>query len=246
MLRPLLNIESLLSSMREPSGPGRSSGCSGFPPFFEVEPQNFSCHFAEREEACLWEYSGFKQPGSFMRATLRDSLGSSPWVAPLGQRKSRFRNPASIVACPATVDNLLEDELKVVIPIRDRDRDSRGAACSKKNPGRGFGLKKQMLSDCNLRNLRRADDGTGLCKVGRMAATRSLVISESPGAAKSSVDNSFGGTSMLRDIFDDRRLGQSHDRAPKCTASTKGRRISGQKITALSLRSIVSNFYLPG
>ena len=96
---------------------------------------------------------------------------------PRGQRKSRFRNPASMVAFPtAAVDNLLVEDLDAVRPMCDPGRGPRGAAWSNMKPGRGFGLKKQMLSDCNLRNLRRADDGTELCKVGRIAATRSLVV----------------------------------------------------------------------
>ena len=43
-------------------------------------------------------------------------------------------------------------------------------------PGRGLGLKKEIFSDCDLRNLRSVDDGTGGCRVGRIAAGEAIVI----------------------------------------------------------------------
>ena len=43
-------------------------------------------------------------------------------------------------------------------------------------PGRGLGLKKEIFSDCDLRNFRSVDDGTGGCRVGRIAAGEAIVI----------------------------------------------------------------------
>jgi hypothetical protein len=42
-------------------------------------------------------------------------------------------------------------------------------------PGRGLGLKKQILSDCNLRNLSSVEDGAGVDRVDRIAA-RAIAI----------------------------------------------------------------------
>lgn len=178
MLRPLLNIESLLSSAKDPSGPGRSSGCSGFPPFFDLVPQSFWCHLANLpDDECRCNDSVFKQAGSLSRAVLRFDLGSRWVVLALGQRKSRFKNPASMVAPPlATVDKPRVADLDAALLIFDRGGGPLGATWSNVKPGLGFALKKQMLSDCNLRNLRRASEGTRLCKVGRIAVTRDLVI----------------------------------------------------------------------
>jgi hypothetical protein len=174
----LLNIESLPSSTREPIGAGRSSGCSGLPPFFDVIPQSFTCHFAGRQEdECRCDANVLERAGSLTRAIVEGGLGSSPEGPARGQRKSKFTNPASTVACrAAVVDSLLAVDLDALLPMCDRDWSPRGAACSNMEAGPGFGLKKQTLSDCSLRNLRRADDGTRLCKVGRIAATRNIAI----------------------------------------------------------------------
>jgi hypothetical protein len=43
-------------------------------------------------------------------------------------------------------------------------------------PGRGLGLKKEIFSDCDLRNLRSVDDGTGGCRAGRIAAGEAIAI----------------------------------------------------------------------
>jgi hypothetical protein len=43
-------------------------------------------------------------------------------------------------------------------------------------PGRGFGLKKQILSDCDLRNLSSVDDGAGALKVDRISANEAIAI----------------------------------------------------------------------
>ena len=56
----------------------------------------------------------------------------------------------------------------------DRRGGPRGAAWSKMNPGRGLGLKKQMSSDCDFRNLRRVDDGAGVCRADRIAAAEAI------------------------------------------------------------------------
>lgn len=53
--------------------------------------------------------------------------------------------------------------------------------------GAAFGLKKQTLSDCSFRKLRRADDGTRLCSVGRMAGIRESCNREPTVATKLSV-----------------------------------------------------------
>jgi len=52
----------------------------------------------------------------------------------------------------------------------------RGAAWSNVKPGRGFGLKKQILSDCDLRNLSSVEDGAGTWKVDRIAADKLFAI----------------------------------------------------------------------
>jgi hypothetical protein len=43
-------------------------------------------------------------------------------------------------------------------------------------PGRGLGLKKEIFSDCDLRNLRSVEDGTGGCRAGRIAAGEAIAI----------------------------------------------------------------------
>lgn len=172
MLRPFLNIESLPSSIIECNGPGRSSGLSGRPPFLDVTPQSFSCHFDDLEEAerrC--ETDVFEWVGTLILDTLQDDLGSNLGVIGRGHRKSKFRNPASMVAFPgAAVERPLVVWFTTVFAMCDCDSGPRGAAWSNVKPGRGFVLKKQMLSDCTFRNSRSADDGTGMCKVGRIAA----------------------------------------------------------------------------
>jgi len=39
-----------------------------------------------------------------------------------------------------------------------------------------LGLKKQIFSDCDLRNLSSVDDGTGGCRVDRIAAGEAIAI----------------------------------------------------------------------
>lgn len=89
----------------------------------------------------------------------------------LGQRNSRFKNPASTVARRGEdVDSRLAFEGDFTLPhVRGCGTRARGAAWSNVKPGRGLGLKKQMLSDCDLRNLRRLDEGAGACR-DRIAA----------------------------------------------------------------------------
>jgi hypothetical protein len=85
--------------------------------------------------------------------------------------------PAStIVRRGAVVDRHLADAFEVTFPICSHDCVVRGAAWSNTNPGRGFGLKKQMPSVCAFKNFRRADDGTGLCKVDRIAVGKAFVV----------------------------------------------------------------------
>ena len=57
----------------------------------------------------------------------------------------------------------------------DRRGGPRGAAWSNMKPGRGLGLKKQ-ISDCDFRNLRRDDDGAGVCRADRIAAEEAIPI----------------------------------------------------------------------
>lgn len=52
----------------------------------------------------------------------------------------------------------------------------RTTAWSKTKPGLGFGLKKQMPSDCDLRNLSKVDDGAGACSVARIATGEAATV----------------------------------------------------------------------
>ena len=102
-------------------------------------------------------------------------MGCSDLLAARGQIKSRLRNPASTVARrAAVVDKHLADVFEGNFPMLDRRGGPRGAAWSKMNPGRGLGLKKQMSSDCDFRNLRRVDDGAGVCRADRIAAAEAI------------------------------------------------------------------------
>lgn len=119
----------------------------------------------------------FERVSSLVRAILQDTLGTSLDTAERGQRKSKFRNPASTVAfLGAVVDRPLAVDFEIVLTMRDRDWGARGVAWSNAKPGLGLGLKKQILSDCNLRNLRRVNEGTGLCRVVCIAVTKALPI----------------------------------------------------------------------
>ena len=49
----------------------------------------------------------------------------------------------------------------------------RGAWSSKQKPGRGFDVKKHAASDCDLKNLRRVDEGAGTFKVTEVLISQS-------------------------------------------------------------------------
>tara|TARA_R110002060_G_scaffold35686_4_gene46562 strand:- start:895 stop:1224 length:330 start_codon:yes stop_codon:yes gene_type:complete len=97
--------------------------------------------------------------------------GAFSAAADLGHRKSKFRNEASTVARRGEeVDNRLALEGDfTLLHVRNGSARARGAAWSNEKPGRGLGLKKQMLSDCDLRNFRSVDEGAGACR-DRIAA----------------------------------------------------------------------------
>jgi len=98
-------------------------------------------------------------------------------VAERGHKKSRFSKLASTVAFRgALVDKHLADGFEGDLVMLGRTWMPRGAAWSNMKPGRGFGLKKQILSDCDLRNLSNVDDGAGAWKVGRIAASEAVAI----------------------------------------------------------------------
>ena len=83
-------------------------------------------------------------------------------VAERGQRKSRFSKFASTIAFRgARVDKHLADGFEKGLVTRGLIWIPRGAAWSNMKPGRGLGLKKQILSDCDLRNLSSVGDGAG-------------------------------------------------------------------------------------
>jgi hypothetical protein len=88
-----------------------------------------------------------------------------------GNKKSRFKNPASTVARRATV---VEIHLAVALADFRADRvfdwDARGVAWSSMEPSPGLGEKKQTASDCDLRNFRRFDEGAGAYRTDRIAA----------------------------------------------------------------------------
>lgn len=97
-------------------------------------------------------------------------------AADRGRRKSRFKSPDSRVApceaCRALVDRLRD--FGTLLALEFRSCGPRGAAWSNIKPGRGFGLKKQTLSVCDLRNFKRDEEGTGGCKASRIAAERTV------------------------------------------------------------------------
>jgi hypothetical protein len=92
-------------------------------------------------------------------------------AAERGNKKSRFRNPASTVARRATV---VEIHLAAVLADFRADRvfdwGARWVAWSSREPRPGLGEKKQTASDCDLRNFRRVDDGAGAYRTDRIAA----------------------------------------------------------------------------
>ena len=111
--------------------------------------------------------------------------GSREWVdwvlrvevAERGHKNSRFRKFASTLAFRGTVvDRHLADGFEGDLATPGRSVTPRGAAWSNVKPGRGFGLKKQTLSDCDLRNLSRVDDGAGAWKAGRIASIEAIAI----------------------------------------------------------------------
>ena len=92
-------------------------------------------------------------------------------VAERGNKKSRFRNPASTVALRGTVVDIdLVADCRKSDPTEFRNCEARGAAWSKMNPGLGLVLKKDILSDCDLRKLRTVGEGAGTCNKDRIAA----------------------------------------------------------------------------
>jgi hypothetical protein len=94
-----------------------------------------------------------------------------------GHNNSRLRKFASTVAFRrAVVERHLADDFEGDLTRPGRPGIPRGAAWSNIKPGRGFGLKKQMLSDCDLRNLSKVDDGTGAWKADRIAAKEAIAI----------------------------------------------------------------------
>jgi hypothetical protein len=172
MLWTLLNIESSPSS-KPCNDLGKSSGCSAFPPFFDLTPHSLSCHFGERVEAD--RFNSITPPclKPLGIPVSRDDLEARVKGAERGQRRSTFRKPASIVVCCGFA---VDKHLREPLPARNRTWGPCGAAWSNMKPYRGLGLKKQMPSDCNLRNLRRFDDGTGFCKADRIAAEKAITI----------------------------------------------------------------------
>ena len=104
-----------------------------------------------------------------MPLDVRDS-GRRAEIADCGKRKSRAGNPASRVAFRGTVV-----DIDLVVATDDRlpgggcSCAARGAAWSNVNPGRGLGLKKQTLSDCDFRNFRSVDEGACTIGVARIA-----------------------------------------------------------------------------
>ena len=88
-------------------------------------------------------------------------------MAARGQRKSRCPNPASTVARLGTVvDRDLVDLFAEAFAQQRPRREVRGIV----KPGREFGLNEQASSVCDFKNLRRFDDGAGICRGDRIAA----------------------------------------------------------------------------
>lgn len=134
-------------------------------------------------------------------------------MADRGQRKSRFRNPASTVArWGLVVDKFLADSLDEDFATESRNRGPRGAAWSNMNPGRGFGLKKQTLSDCDLRNLSNVDDGAGTCNADRIAA-REVIAIDNYDATRSSVTEWIFLWIYIYSKLGHRNFVWSHDKA---------------------------------
>jgi hypothetical protein len=179
IVRPRLNIYVSLPSSDPNKVDGRSSGRRGFPPFEDFVPQSFWCHFfaPDDDERCV--IIGAPCSSLLLRA------GSREWVdwvfkveiAERGHKNSRFRKFASTVAFRAVVVEIhLADGFEGVLTMLGRTGMPRGAAWSSVKPGRGFGLKKQILSDCDLRNLSSVEDGAGVWKVVRIAANEAFAI----------------------------------------------------------------------
>lgn len=92
-----------------------------------------------------------------------------------GNRKSRFPNPASRIR---GVSDLIDKSLSLgrYLVRREGTCVPRGAAWPNVKPALGLELKKQILSDCDLRNLSRADEGAigGRGTVERIAAEKAI------------------------------------------------------------------------
>lgn len=179
---PKLNIDSPPSS-RRCCGLGRSSGCKGFPLFIDRYPHSWY-HFLPFVELWCTPETPFH---SFLLCLLiprgiRDS-GRRAEIADWGKRKSRAGNPASRVACRGTVvDIVLEAPMEALLPAGAGVCTCvlRGAAWSNVNPGRGFGLKKQTLSDWDFRNLRSVDEGAWTFGVARITVEAMIDRSDGP------------------------------------------------------------------
>lgn len=158
-----------------PSFEGRSSGRNGRPPLKEEAPHIFCSHFVELLEAdrCVVNvvpYRGLR----FGEEPYESSSLPKLEVDDRGRRKSGRRLASTVTRRGAVVerDLVLGDDLIA----RGVKWVPRGAAWPNMKPGLGLGLKKQ-ISDCDLRNLRRLGDGTGVCRAGLIAARNPAMIS---------------------------------------------------------------------
>lgn len=102
---------------------------------------------------------------------------------------SRGKNPASSVAHRTeVVAKRLAEEFAVYGTAPFRMWCKRRAAWSKMKPGRGLALKKQILSDCDFRNLRSVDEGTGVLSLDRIVRRSAIVcIHRDRGAVRGQV-----------------------------------------------------------
>lgn len=170
--RPRLNIEVPSSRPRA----GKSSARSGPPPVLDLLPKSFWRHdhlldFTLKLRSVV---QGFSYDLTFPRFLPSLALGpvslSEGLIEPDRRKFKLIIEASSTLHRGTSVIRCLEEEKNV----RGFDCETRGATCSVLFPGCGLEQKNQQLSVWDLRNLRRADDGTGPCSEVRMAAKMCL------------------------------------------------------------------------